>query len=402
MIVSEHMPSEPQKKAPATAMRVVITNPYVWPHVRRGSERLLDNLSRDLHARGHQVSVMAMAPDDASEMRDGIPYQLIRQRMGSRPRQFNCLHDFAFRLQRALGSCDADVVFCLNYFDAWAALRARQRFGKHYKVVFMSVGIPTRAYFRAVPLDAWFMRKVMREADEVLVLSQFAHDSLRRDFGADSVILPPPVMTDQFVSAPTPSGDSAGPHILFVGDVDEARKGAAALCAAFVAIKATHPAARLAFAGRVSDARRDMLLASLPNDELRQAISFTGLGQVGDLPKAYQQADVTVLPAVWEAFGLVLVESLAAGTPVVGALHGGIPDIIDSPLVGQCFDPAPFDIETHNIPGLQAAILAVLARGKSEAVRAACQARAHAFSWAALGPVYEQRLLALINAGGGA
>jgi len=102
-----------------------------------------------------------------------------------------------------------------------------------------------------------------------------------------------------------------------------------------------------------------------------------------------------VLPAVWEAFGLVLVESLAAGTPVVGARHGGIPDIVDSDTVGRLFDPAPFREQTGNVAGLAQAILDVLAAGKTPAISQACRRRADAFSWSALGPRYEQAIAGL-------
>ncbi|WP_462113981.1 glycosyltransferase family 4 protein [Lysobacter xanthus] len=380
-------------------MRIAITNPYAWPHVRRGSERLLDNLARDLRSRGHAVTVHAMAPHAGVEDRDGVEYRFIRQRGRPVPRQFNELHAFAIRLQASLARSDADVVFCLNYFDAYAALRARARFNKSYRVVFMSVGIPTRAYFRAVPLDAWFMRTVLRHADAVLVLSRFARDCLKRDWNVDADVLPPPVETARFAtdcgarSEPAPHG----PCLLFVGDVDEARKGAALACRAFARIRQTYSDATLVFAGRASEARQSALLELAGDAGTRDAIKFNGLGQVDELPALFQSASVTVLPSVWEAFGLVLVESLSAGTPVVGARHGGIPDIIDSDLVGECFDPAPFDRESHNVDGLVAALLSVLARGKSATVRAACQARAEEFSWARLGPRYEQRLLALVT-----
>src|SRR5258708_1559062 len=45
----------------------------------------------------------------------------------------------------------------------------------------------------------------------------------------------------------------------------------------------------------------------------------------------YGEAWVSALPAVDEAFGLALVESLACGTPVVGYAQGGIPEILDRP-----------------------------------------------------------------------
>src|SRR5207302_7368357 len=61
------------------------------------------------------------------------------------------------------------------------------------------------------------------------------------------------------------------------------------------------------------------------------------------LAPSYSAAWVTALTSVGEAFGLVLAESLACGTPVVGSRHGGIPENVDSPAVGRIFmddDPA--------------------------------------------------------------
>ena len=108
-------------------LHVAITSPFIWPWVRRGSERLLHDLSRYLIARGHRVTVFATGPHDLVEDRDGIPYHVLKQRWPLWPRQFNCLHDFAFRLQAPLRRCAADVVFSMSYFDAYAAIRARAR-----------------------------------------------------------------------------------------------------------------------------------------------------------------------------------------------------------------------------------------------------------------------------------
>jgi glycosyltransferase involved in cell wall biosynthesis len=52
----------------------------------------------------------------------------------------------------------------------------------------------------------------------------------------------------------------------------------------------------------------------------------------------FQSSWISVLCSEREAFGLVLIESLACGTPVVGTRDGAIPEIIDRPEVGQLFD----------------------------------------------------------------
>lgn len=379
-------------------MHIVMTNPFVWPHVRRGSERVLHDLSSYLHSRGHRVTVIAMAPQDRREERDGVSYHLLRERFASPLRQFNSCHYFALRLQSEIAGLAPDAVFGLNYFDAYAALRARERATRPFGVGFLAVGIPVRRYFRAVPLDAFFIRKVLAQVDLRAVLSTFARDALRDEYGQDAQVLPPPVRVEDFAPARAARALLAiGPRILFVGDVNEPRKGAQALCEAFALVRREHPRAELLFSGSASPATQATLRASPALRALddEDSVRFLGVGRIEDLPGLYQQASVTILPAVWEAFGLVLVESLAAGTPVVGARHGGIPDIIDSDRVGRLFEPAPFRGQTRNAAGLAAAILAVLGQGKTAQVREACRTRAAAFGWKALGPRYEQAITAI-------
>ena len=377
------------------ALRVAVTNPFAWPYVRRGSERLLNDLAAYLHAQGMQVDVYAMAPSDAQELREGVRYHLLAERWRFNRRQLNSMHYFALRLQSALRDDPPDVVFCLNYFDAYAALRARRRHGLSYKVVFQSVGIPISSYYRTVPLDRWFMRTVLREADRCVVLSSFARDTLRRDFGVEAQILPPPVDTDLFAGEDTSGAPDGAPSLLFVGDVDEPRKGAVLLCEAFARLRAEWPGLRLRFVGRASEERRRHLLALPALGDAGCDVEFVGLGDVGELPALYRAASVTVLPSVWEAFGLVLVESLAAGTPVVGARHGGIGDIVEGPPVGALFEPGVFRRESHAVDALADALRSVLSRGKDAAVRSACRVRAEAFGWRTLGPRYAEMVQAL-------
>ena len=382
-------------------LHVAITSPFVWPWVRRGSERMLHDLARYLVGRGHRVTVFSTGPKDDVEDRDGIAYHLLEQRFGTRFRQFNCCHHFAFRLQHALGRCDPDVVFSMNYFDAYAAIRARQRTGARYKVVFHSGGILSWRHFWAVPLDAWFFRTVRREANLTVAVSRSAGEVFKRAFETDPVVLPPPVVIENF--SPTGTGDppqlSPGPRVMFVGDADDRRKGARALCRAFPLVRERYPEAQLLFAGHASEATRQALLAESARSETAGHVTFLCVGRVEDLPALYQSASVTVLPSVAESFGIALAESLAAGTPVVGSRHGGITEIIDEDLVGRLFDPGDFVNQTDNVRGLADAILDVLARGKPPEVVAACRASAQRYSWAALGPEYERILRCLVAAG---
>jgi glycosyltransferase involved in cell wall biosynthesis len=66
------------------------------------------------------------------------------------------------------------------------------------------------------------------------------------------------------------------------------------------------------------------------------------VGHVDDdalLASAYREARLTVLPSEYEAFGLVLLESLAAGTPVVASRVGGIPEFVEDGRAGLLVPP---------------------------------------------------------------
>ncbi|WP_413167371.1 glycosyltransferase [Capilliphycus salinus ALCB114379] len=66
---------------------------------------------------------------------------------------------------------------------------------------------------------------------------------------------------------------------------------------------------------------------------------FVGYLRGEDLADAYACADAFIFPSRTETLGLVLLEAMAAGTPVVAARSGGIPDIVSDGVNGYLFDP---------------------------------------------------------------
>ncbi|MGI8805777.1 MAG: glycosyltransferase family 4 protein, partial [Thermoleophilaceae bacterium] len=101
-----------------------------------------------------------------------------------------------------------------------------------------------------------------------------------------------------------------------------------------------------------------------------------------DLARAYASAWASVLPSVEEAFGLVLVESLAAGTPVVAARSGASPEVLRGDTPAVLFEPD----DEH---ALERALDEGLALAHRPGVREACRAAARAWDWSAVLPLYE-------------
>jgi glycosyltransferase involved in cell wall biosynthesis len=69
------------------------------------------------------------------------------------------------------------------------------------------------------------------------------------------------------------------------------------------------------------------------------ATTFVGYLAGEELASAYASGDAFLFPSSTETLGLVLLEAMAAGCPVVGANRGGIPDIVNDGVNGCLYDP---------------------------------------------------------------
>ncbi len=369
-------------------MRIAITNPYCWPQVRRGSERFMMELADYLAGCGHEVTVIAThvgEPQDTTEGRRRmvlLPQRFTRFR---EQRWLNPGHAFALQCRALLKRESFDWVHTLSYHDAFGAALAKSE-GARFRLVMNHVGIPIRKYFRRIPHDYLVFRRALRGADVHVVTSSFAGEMLERQFGYRSKRLPIPVYLNKFPCKERPEGDRV--TLLFVGDANQHRKGAEPVVRAFREIKKHHPDAVLHFSGHMSDARRAQLLELLDRG-MREDVCFFGLGNIGDVPGQYRAATVTVLPSIWEAFGMVLVESLSSGTPVVGCAHAGLKDIVRDPAIGRLCEPGTERGEMNNISGLVDSILQVIELAGDPETPARCHAYAEQFSWNAVGPEYD-------------
>lgn len=85
--------------------------------------------------------------------------------------------------------------------------------------------------------------------------------------------------------------------------------------------------------------QRDSYLAhlrSLLSLETASRVRFRGTVSLEELTRAYREADLLVLPSIWqESYGLPIAEAMASGVPVVASRCGGIPELVEEGVTGR-------------------------------------------------------------------
>lgn len=357
--------------------------------VRCFSRRYGDKSSHDTIAPGAEVLRYPMGPGGFLRKEDMGPY----------------LPEFSQHLLADQQDwLQAAHIFHGHYWDGGvAALHAALAFGKPLVFTSHSLGALKRArlpdeeaYRYSIRLPA--ERRVMAAADGIIALSSVEKTAISERYGidADKVhIVPGGVDVERF----RPQGSKAENKkalgitddlmVFTVGRLD-ARKG-------FIELIDAMP--------RIVDElqRRGQSVTFMlprgprqPSDteaELKRYLKehARGLGVLEhirwfsrlsdeDLRRCYAAADVFVCPSLYEPFGLVLVEAMAAATPVVATCHGGPVDIVTDGVDGYLADPL-------NREELAARILDVLTADaeRRQAMGQAALAKAHnRFAWPAV------------------
>jgi glycosyltransferase involved in cell wall biosynthesis len=302
-------------------LRLVVSNASrAWG----GAEAMAETLARGLQARGHEVVVFCR--------RDGSPLQ--ERLRGDVPCEpvlggFD-LHPVTLgRCARALRRHRAQVVITNAVKDPrWTGVAARllgipvvfrQETDQPYKDV-----LRHRLFYGWVP-DC---HVVNSEATRRTLLGSVDWVAPER-----VVVIPNGLDVTPFVeAAPADLGlPEGGVAIGFVGRM-EARKGIWELAAAWPEVASAVPDAHLLIGGwGPEEAEFRASLGGAPR--------VHWLGFRDDVPRLMKAFDVLAVPSHYEGFGLVVVEAMAAGTPVVSTRASSIPEIMTDGVEGRLVPP---------------------------------------------------------------
>lgn len=209
-------------------------------------------------------------------------------------------------------------------------------------VTFHTVGFATSR------VAAWLCRRVFGRYNRKLALriaeTRAGLEFVQPYFPGEYRIIPAGVDTDRFNPAlrwagppPAPGFEARARRILFVGRLD-ARKGLPILLKALPAVRARIPDVELIVVGRgPMEQKCRQLTAKLG---LANSVSFQGHVSNELLPRYYVSADVYCAPTLGgEAFGIVLLEAMASGTPVVASDITGYNEVVKGGETGLLCPP---------------------------------------------------------------
>jgi glycosyltransferase involved in cell wall biosynthesis len=304
--------------------------------------------------------------------------QHFRQKLSQMPRPDAINLHFSLYSLPLLPDLPSGVPITFTFHGPWA-LESQQEGAKPWSVAF----------------KRWVEGRVYRRCDRFIVLSRAFGKLLHREFAIpwDQIhIIPGGVDVERFQinltrqQARTVLSFPQDRTILFTPRRLVQRMGIDILLRALVEVKRQVPDVWLAIAGK--GALRIPLEQQARALGLQDYVKFLGYLPDEQLPIAYQAADLTVVPSQFlEGFGLILLESLACGTPVLSTPVGGMPEVL------RPFKPA-LVTETPASKALSTRLIDLLIGKIPLPDRAACREYAMGnYDWKIIAPKVREVLL---------
>lgn len=313
------------------AMKIGLVCPYAWD-APGGVRTHVADLALTLMERGHTVSVLAPMEGD-----DELPEWVVN---GGRPVavRYNgavARVNFGPKAARAVRNWirdgDFDVVHVheplapgLSLLACWAA-----------RGPLVATWHSSHERSRMLSAGYHIAHTAIEKVRGCIAVSEDARYTLVAHVGSDAVLIPNGVRVSAFVGDERlPGVDPKRPSLLFLGRIDEPRKGLHVLSAALPEIVAAFPEIQVFVAGP-GDAEEEM--AALP-EELRGNVTFLGRISDEDKARALRSVDLYVAPHTGgESFGIVLIEAMAAGAPVIASDLPAFRRVLQDGRAGRLF-----------------------------------------------------------------
>ncbi|MCC6175322.1 MAG: glycosyltransferase family 4 protein [Chloroflexi bacterium] len=319
-------------------MKIALVSPYDYPYPGGVTEHVR-NLAEQFMRRGHEVHVIAPSsvnPADVSEPptlhRVGRPMPIPAN--GSVARITLPLRGYV-QVKRLLSYQGFDIVHLHEPMMPALPLTVLRHSQAVNVGTFHAYSRTNTAYFYGKPV----LKPLFRRLHGKIAVSGPARDFVADRFPGDYRIIPNGIDYGRFATPmePLPAYEDDRLDVLFVGRLEK-RKGLEYLLRAWPRVQAQFPQARLIVVGgggrRLESYRRYVSMHGWTS------VVFTGYVSADDLVRYYQTADVFCAPSTGqESFGIVLLEAMAAGRPIVASAIRGYAEVMTDGREGLLVPP---------------------------------------------------------------
>jgi phosphatidylinositol alpha-mannosyltransferase len=228
------------------------------------------------------------------------------------------------------------------------------------------------------PIMKWYLDRWFRKLDERICVSRPAYEYVNKYFPAQYIMVPNGIDTHHFNSHVTgiDTFNDGKFNLLFVGRMEK-RKGFDYLWKAYRLVKQEVPGCRLIAVGpgtRLRNKYEKRIRRSGLTD-----VVFAGYAPYPELPRYYKTADVVCFPNIgWESFGIVLLEAMSTGKPIIASAIDGFTSVMTDGVEGITVPP-------RNVEKLAEAILKFIKDKKlRDEMGVRGKPRAEQFDWSVI------------------
>ena len=321
-------------------MRICLYTETALPKIG-GQELVVDALARQYQSLGHEVCVLAPYPRRLRTSDASFPYPIYRHpRFFSTRLLVSWYRWWLLRLQRRF---PFDVLHCHGvYPPGYLAALCRARLGVPTLITSHGGDIRQGNLRLAKPIVQRRYQQALRNADVLVSISRFTHDNFRRLHPNARIVSIPNGVDPEPLAVPAPRPEHldsvvrCGEYIFFLGRLKN-RKGVDLLLKALAQVPANGKV-QLVIGG---DGEERFALETLAGSlGITDRICFLGAVHGSGKTFLLQNALCTAIPSRdWEAFPLVVLESYAAGTPVLATRIAGLEDLVQPGKTGWLVPP---------------------------------------------------------------
>ncbi len=189
------------------------------------------------------------------------------------------------------------------------------------------------------PVMKFYLRRWWNKLDGRIAVSPVARDYINKSFPAEYTIIPNGIDTHHFNNGVKPLDEfcDGKANIVFVSRFEK-RKGFDYLLEAYRLLKPEIPESRLIAVGPGIRLRKKY--EKRARQQGLKDVHFTGYVNFADLPRYYKSADVVCFPATgWESFGIVLLEAMSVGKPIIASNINGFNAVLSDGVDGIAVSP---------------------------------------------------------------